>query len=67
MITKEVLEKMKSETHIDACCCAIDCLSDEGVSPYDFGFRLGKFRGREDMLDELLALLDDANISSSNV
>lgn len=65
MITKEVLEKMKSKTHIDACCYAIDGLSDEGVSPYDFGFRLGMFRGREDMLDELLALLDNANITHS--
>lgn len=65
MITKEVLEEMKVKTHNEACCYAIDNLFNEEVASDDFGFRIGEFRGREDLLDELLALLDNANITPS--
>ena len=65
MITKEVLEEMKRKTHVEACCYAIDGLTNVKLSSEDFGFRMGEFRGREDLLDELLALLDNANITPS--
>lgn len=67
MITKEVLEEMKRKAHTEACCYAIDGLENEKLSVQEFGFRMGEFRGREDLLDELLALLDNANTIHSLV
>lgn len=65
MITREVLEELKRKTHTEACCYAIDGLTNEELSAEDYGFHMGEFRGREDLLDELLALLDNANITPS--
>lgn len=67
MITREVLEEMKRKTHTKACCYAIDGLANQELPAEEFSFRMGEFRGREDLLDELLALLDNANTIHSLV
>ena len=67
MITKKVLEEMLEKNVSEGFDYAVNNLLNEDVDAGVYGYELGRRFGREEVLAELLALLDNANTIHSVV
>ena len=66
MITKELLKEMLGKSFEDGFEYGANNLLNDDVDCDEYAFEMGRYLGREEVLADLLALLDNANITKSN-
>lgn len=67
MITKKVLEEMLEKSVSEGFDYGANNLLNGDVDADEYSFEMGRYLGREEVLAELLALLDNANTIHSGV